>query len=611
MKTIYKALFVAILAAMAIQCTEEKFEESALQVSTQDFSNVYQTTASGSAYITINMDQNVTETGFCWSSEGVPTTADACAVSETTVSTGAYTVDITGLQPSTTYKGRAYVVASGTTYYGNVVEFTTRGIPTDGWCIVDSTPDVSVITASVVMQIADDGNKDILRYGVCYNTTGNPTIDDPVVESRGGSGFKAQLTDLLQGTKYYVKPFFVTADNNVIYGEQKSFTTLNFILSLEALPGFHAAYLFGQVYMDIDSPTTERGFVWSTSPKPTLQNGTKFVSGDSGNLVGSYQNVVGGLEKGTTYYARAYAVNASGTFYGSDIEFTTLTGEVLPGFSLDQMKFVEAGTFEMGNPNNDTEISPLPGNKTGYEPCHTVQITKDYYMSCYHVTNEQVVNFFNIYQGYWGTHGNRSWESPGIYICNSGGGSWSFSYSGNHPNIKYEVRPGYTGYPAGNVTWFGAYKFMEWLSAEFGVKCRLATEAEWEYAARGGKYSHGYEYAGSNDYTKVAFINSSKNTKVGTMQPNELGIYDMSGLAFDYCADNFDQNLYLNSVGKVSVDPYVPRTEQGAKVIRGGSYRHLNYAKVYFRGKCSNEQDCGAHSGFRIVMESLPDPSLL
>ena len=106
-------------------------------------------------------------------------------------------------------------------------------------------------------------------------------------------------------------------------------------------------------------------------------------------------------------------------------------------------------------------------------------------------------------------------------------------------------------------------------------------------------------------------MNAKANSPVGTKEPNELGLYDMSGNNFDYCLDDFDQNLYKNSVGTVSVDPLVPRVFNKAKVIRGGSYKHLNYAAVYTRGRCSNEQDCGAHSGFRILMEELPDASKL
>ena len=61
----------------------------------------------------------------------------------------------------------------------------------------------------------------------------------------------------------------------------------------------------------------------------------------------------------------------------------------------------------MGNPNTDNEISPVPGKETGWEPVHTVTLTKDYYMSCYQVTNEQMVNFLNIYQ----PNGNKNWDT--------------------------------------------------------------------------------------------------------------------------------------------------------------------------------------------------------
>lgn len=607
MRKLYNILFLATLF-IALQCSKETVVESPLQINTSEFSNISQTMAEGVGYISYNDGCQVTEAGFCWSRNSNPTVTDITVMSEETPERGIFKATISGLDPSSLYYVRAYAKAGEDVYYGNIVRLQTKDVPTDGWCVIDSTPNVSVTSASAVMQIADDGNNEVLEYGVCYSAIEMPTVEDNVVVApAGGSGFTADLLNLDQGTTYYIRPYFRT-ERGIVYGEQKVFKTLNFILSKSVQAGYRSMYLFGQVYMDVDSPTKERGFVWSKEANPTLESEGRLVSGNKGNLVGNYWNLIGGLEKGTTYHFRAYAVNDSGVYYGSDIEFTTLSGDILPGFTIEQMKLVEAGTFDMGNPNTDNEISPVPGKETGWEPVHKVTLTKDYYMSCYQVTNEQMVNFLNIYQ----PNGNKNWDTEkAIPLCNSNGGSWSFSYSGSRPDMKFVVKKGYSRHAAQNVTWLAADLFMQWLSAELGVKCRLATEAEWEYAARGGKESHGYKYAGSDDYNLVAVVNAKANSPVGTKEPNELGLYDMSGNNFDYCLDDFDQNLYKNSVGTVSVDPLVPRVFNKAKVIRGGSYKHLNYAAVYTRGRCSNEQDCGAHSGFRILMEELPDASKL
>ena len=94
-----------------------------------------------------------------------------------------------------------------------------------------------------------------------------------------------------------------------------------------------------------------------------------------------------------------------------------------------------------------------------------------------------------------------------------------------------------------------------------GKKYRLPTEAEWEYAARGGKWSRGYTYSGSNTVGDVAWISGAGSTKpVGLKMPNELGIYDMSGNVWEWCSD-------------VYVSPYPSGDQTDPHVLSGGSSR--------------------------------------
>lgn len=596
MKRLLNILFIISIALLS-SCREEKVSEAPVQLSTQDLSLIRQTSATGSAYITVNDGVDITETGFCWSSAGTPTTADFHLATVETSPHGLFSAVLPALTPATTYHVRAYASDGSRTWYGNTVSFTTQGDLRDGWCVIDRVSGITPTSAEVYMEIADNGGRAVEEYGICYNTAGDPTTaDTKSVSQPGGNSYTAALADLAQDTEYFVKPYFITSEGTT-YGDQRSFRTLNFIKSVNVFPGFRAAYMMGQVVMDAGSETTERGVCWATHPEPTVADSRRKV----GKGVGSFYTLVGGLEKGTTYYMRSYAVNEGGTFYGLPIEFTTRTGDILPGFDLSQMVRVEAGTFDMGEPDTDVISSCITANTFGKEPVHSVTISKDFYICKYQVTNEQLCTFLNVYQ----STRRRNLDQA---LYNSSGRTFSFNVSGSSPNLRYAPVNGAARKPASNFTWGCGEQFLEWLSAELGVEVRMPTEAEWEFAARGGNLSRGYTYSGSDTSSEVAVLTSSSRGPaiVGSLKPNELGIYDMSGNVFEYCADAFDMDFYLPQVGKTTVDPFLAGASNAGKVIRGGSFRHGTYFRVSARGKTTNESDCGNHSGMRMVMTTLP-----
>ncbi|MBR6926931.1 MAG: SUMF1/EgtB/PvdO family nonheme iron enzyme, partial [Bacteroidaceae bacterium] len=127
------------------------------------------------------------------------------------------------------------------------------------------------------------------------------------------------------------------------------------------------------------------------------------------------------------------------------------------------------------------------------------------------------------------------------------------------------------------------------------------TEAEWEYAARGGKKSKGYTYSGSNTIDDVAWYvdNSGETThEVGTKQANELGIYDMSGNVWEWCQDRYGETYYENSP---STDPLGPDSGSSRVNRGGGGWNDAGFCRVAHRGRDSpgNRYD---DLGFRLAL---------
>ena len=93
--------------------------------------------------------------------------------------------------------------------------------------------------------------------------------------------------------------------------------------------------------------------------------------------------------------------------------------------------------------------------------------------------------------------------------------------------------------PVENVNWNECHQFIRKLRSLTGKKFRMLTEAEWEYAARGGNKSRGYKYSGSNILDDVGWYDGNSTHDVGQLDPNELGLYDMSGNVYEWCSDWF------------------------------------------------------------------------
>jgi formylglycine-generating enzyme required for sulfatase activity len=214
---------------------------------------------------------------------------------------------------------------------------------------------------------------------------------------------------------------------------------------------------------------------------------------------------------------------------------------------------VQGGSFLMGNEKGETDEKPV----------HQVKLN-DYKISRTEVTTDQFIVFLNAIK--CNSDGSFTDSEYGkvdyINIASS-----AIEYNGTDFVFKGNSYAATADCPAFYVTWHGANAFCKWAGG------RLPSEAEWEFAARGGINSQRFTYSGSNIVGDVAWLyNNSDYTKpVGTNKANELGIYDMSGNVWEWCSD------WYNSYSEAAQTNPTGPTSGSEKVFRGGGWFNLAY----------------------------------
>ena len=156
--------------------------------------------------------------------------------------------------------------------------------------------------------------------------------------------------------------------------------------------------------------------------------------------------------------------------------------------------------------------------------------------------------------------------------------------------------------PVEQVSWDDCQTFINRLNSYTGRNFRLPTEAEWEFAARGGNNSRHYKYSGSNYIGDVAWYDNNSGNRthpVGSKQPNELGLYDMSGNVYEWCSD------WYGSYSSYSQNDPTGPNSGSERVLRSGSY--FNDARDC-RSSCRSDDATGGrycHLGLRLVLSQL------
>jgi uncharacterized protein (TIGR02145 family) len=240
---------------------------------------------------------------------------------------GSFTSTIANLKGNTTYFVRAYAKTELGTEYGNEINFTTLpgSLP-----IVSTKPITSITnrTAASGGIILNDGGSDIIAKGICWSNNPNPTIlnSNFTTEGVGIDSFVSFITGLNPNSSYYARAY-VTSGSGTSYGNELFFQTntnapsLNPTFSAFNISeiGSHTVSFTATISSEINH-ISSRGFCWSFLPNPTILNSHV----ESGKGVGSFAiKEAGFIGGGTKYYARPFAVNSYGVFYGEEKIFFT------------------------------------------------------------------------------------------------------------------------------------------------------------------------------------------------------------------------------------------------------------------------------------------------
>ncbi|WP_143473762.1 SUMF1/EgtB/PvdO family nonheme iron enzyme [Flavilitoribacter nigricans] len=343
------------------------------------------------------------------------------------------------------------------------------------------------------------------------------------------------------------------------------------------------------------------------SGNPGLELTASFFPDSLKQLIySSHYGVIKGIEEMKTSFPKL-TISPNG-----NKAYTLLTTP----FTAPEMVHVAGGKFWRGS-HDDPDSDEFPR--------HLVALS-DFKMGRYPVTRQEFARFVRE-TGYTTTAECEGWAIAAVWIAHNNKSTLShFPKAGSHwmqDAYGHPMSGDQARHPVIQVSWHDAQAYCRWLSAKTGKNYRLPTEAEWEYAAIGGQYSgcrddqgqvlSCYTYAGSDDLDKVGWYfhkfegraNSLyRPQQVGGLQPNQLGIFDLSGNVWEWCRDWYAKDYYRRFENQVAANPQGAESGDG-RVLRGGSWDYFeDYCQVSIRNRINpNVRDY--RNGFRLAQDSL------
>ena len=406
-----------------------------------------------------------------------------------------------------------------------------------------TTQEVSEITANsakISYNVTADGGAEVTSSGVCWSTSQNPTIADEKTNDGNGIGsFTSLLQDLLPSTTYYVRSYAVNSAG-VAYGEKMGVVTLAEDNDEDNEDGEDNGGddNGGDDNGDDDNGGDDNG----GDDNGDDDNGGDDNGGDDnggddngGDDNGGDDN--GGDDNGGDDNG---GDDNGGDDNGGDDNGDAEILDVTVGGVTFNMVLVKSGTFYMGAQKDDPNAPNYDEEAWSREaPVHEVTL------SSYYIAESEVTQDL-----------------------------WMAVMGSNPSHFVGGLRP------VEQVTYYDCQNFINKLNQMTGLNFRFPTEAEWEFAARGGNESYGYKYSGSDIIDDVAWYSADgkKTGDVMTKKANELGIYDMSGNVMEWCSD-----VFADYSSEPQTDPTGPSTGVD-RVVRGGCcLSNATYCRVALR----------------------------